>query len=125
MTPKIKFPVITQKTKPVFPQTSACPICGKKNIFEPNSFVVINGGALKIMGKDFLSMDDDLSGFLHVTIHGAHDRGSGKYKEVFHSVDIVSHSQNGQFDLHFCSLDCLQMFFNKIVESLASKLNQD
>jgi hypothetical protein len=114
---KIKFPIINKKSKPFYPTENKCPICGIDRTTLNSEFFVINGGALKIIDKDHSTMNDDMEGFLSLIYHaGEKSRGNGA------SVEIVEYSKNGQFDIYFCSFECLHTFFNRIVEELKRKI---
>jgi len=115
---KIKFPIIKKKGKPFYPTENKCPICGFNRTTLITEFIVLNGGALKIIDKDHSIMSDDMEGFLSLTYHGGELGGDA-------SVEIVEYSQNGQFDIYFCSFECLQTFFNRIVEELKQKMEID
>src|SRR5947209_5902459 len=61
-----------------------------------------------------------LSAFLNVGFHSSHTdcKGNG-------DVEIVDDLCGGQFDLHFCSLDCLQQFFNHLVQTLRVQIGKE
>ncbi len=121
----IKFPVISKQSVSVYPHTNLCPTCGQNKVFEPDSFIFINGGALKRSGQNSLSMCNELSGFLNIIVHGSHNQGIGLYRNIHIDLPIVADATNGQFDIHFCSLECLQTFFNQIIQTLALKLHEN
>ena len=114
---KIKFPIIKKKGKPFYPTENQCPICNADRTTLNSEFFVLNGGALKIIDKDHSIMSEDIEGFLSLVYHaGEKSNGNGA------AVEIVEYSQNGQFDIYFCSLECLQIFFNRIIEELKRKM---
>lgn len=122
---KSVFPIITEHTRPVYPQGNICPICGKNKIYDPNTFIVINGGAMKIVNDDFKELSFDLAGFFSIHFFGAHDNGTGEYAGKYASVDVVKDSGGGQFDIHFCSITCLEAFFARIVHALRDKIEEN
>lgn len=109
----MKFPVITPKTPPYYPSDNRCPICGADRTQLDSTFIVLNGGALKEVDSDMAVPCEGLSGFLSLTYHSHQDHCA--------SVDIVEYSLDGQFELCFCSFECLQMFFAKIVSELKTR----
>jgi endogenous inhibitor of DNA gyrase (YacG/DUF329 family) len=116
---KIKFPIIKKKGTPFYPTENKCPICGTDRTTLNSEFFVLNGGALKIIDKDHSTMSDDMEGFFSLTYHGGEKSG-----ENGTSFDIVEFSRNGQFDIYFCSIECLQIFFNRIVDELKQKMEK-
>lgn len=122
---KMKLPLINETTKPFYPRDNKCPICSTK-IGEPNTFVVLSGGALKKVEEGiYEGLIEDLFGFLDITFHGAHDKGKGKHKDVFISKEIAKHSRLGQFSLYFCSLQCLKKFLNNIIDEMEEELTNN
>jgi hypothetical protein len=113
---KINFPIITKSGKSFYPTENKCPICGADRTKLNSKFFVLNGGALKKINKDYSTMSDDLEGFLSLSYHsGELSRGNST------DIEIVELSQSGQFDIYFCSIECLQIFFNQIVERIKEK----
>ena len=117
----MKLPLISKKTNPFYPRNGKCPICSAK-VSEPNTFLVLNGGALKELGEEFYGMDTDLHGFLDINFHGAHDKGKGKFRERSVSRSIADHAANGQFDIYFCSTVCFRKFINDIIDDMEAEL---
>jgi len=113
---KIKFPIIKKDDRPFYPTEDKCPICGTDRTTLNSEFFVLNGGAMKKIDEDMSMMSDDLEGFLSLNFH-THEPCKKNA-----SVNIVELSRNGQFDIHFCSIECLQEFFNQIVENIKSKI---
>ena len=120
----MKLPVINKTTKPFYPRNNKCPICGTKT-GEPNSFLVVNGGAMMQVEEGLFEMSNDLSGFLDISFHGAHDRGKGQYRDKFVSAEIVKNSKQGQFDLYFCSTVCFRKFITEIIDDMETELNKE
>lgn len=55
--------------------------------------------------------------FMHVGFHGTRS-------DMLDSanIDVVNDRPGGQFDLSFCSLDCLKAWFVQIIDSLQSQI---
>ncbi len=87
---KLKFPIITNKTRPVFPDMEVCPICGT-NRNDVSAVFVMMGGALQRIDKDTLGMSDNLHGFLDLRYHHlAKSTGAGRAY-----INIIDHSDKG------------------------------
>lgn len=99
------LPVI-QDHPPHYPLDRMCPICGER-IRE--RLVYLSGGATADEKVD----KSELRGFMAVGIHAADHRESK-------NLDVVVNSYGGQFDLGFCSVDCLDKFLQSLVERLRS-----
>ncbi|MCZ6873802.1 MAG: hypothetical protein O7G88_09765 [bacterium] len=87
---------------------------------EPHSFAGIGGGAL-LMDDDVDSIN--LAGhkaFLELFFHGAHPEMGEEVGDPDRNrrVQIIKDVEGGQFDLYFCSTDCLRAFFNRCVDEL-------
>lgn len=74
-------------------------------------FVGLSGGAVFPDGDQHL-----LKGFLHVFVHTDSTEMVG-----CKDLSIVEDSSGGQFELAFCSTDCLSAFFKSVVETLEAK----
>jgi len=115
---QLEFPVMNEKT-PYVPVAPMCPVCGLEPIHEPNSMAILNGGAL-LMSEDRQSggMDDRLDGFLSFIWHGAHSGGLGQHRERFATVRVADNCRGGQYEMYFCSTECLRSFLNRCVDAL-------
>jgi len=126
MAKKLKFPQCNKNSVfPIVPKgkKSACPMCGKKGIFEPNSFATINGGALLKEGTS-AHMDDKMEGFLSLGWHGAHTdmKGKGEKPDTWANLDLARDTAYGQFEMYFCSTKCLRAYLNACVDELERKI---
>ena len=84
---------------------------------------ILSAGALLIDRKNNDGgPSDNLDGFLDLTWHGAHDGGEGKDKEIGTSLSIARDVQGGQFDIYFCSTNCLRAFLNHCVDELEKRI---
>jgi len=116
---KINFPIINKKGKPFYPTEKKCPICNTDKSTLNSEFFVLNGGALKVIDNDHSIMSEDMEGFLSLGYHAGEKSG-----EKDAHLQIVECSQNGQFDIYFCSFECLQTFFNQLVVELKGKMGK-
>lgn len=112
------------------PASGRCLFCGKRRVGEPFEFVLLSGGAVAADARaGECAAFAALSGFLSVWWHGAHPViGSTKDRKLEISmknpeakVEIASNVRLGQFDLTFCSTDCLRAFLNHVVDELERK----
>ena len=62
--------------------------------------------------------DDKMDAFLTMTWHGAHDKGTGKYKGRYDVVELARDVRGGQFEIFFCSTRCLRRFLSHAVNEL-------
>jgi hypothetical protein len=101
------------------PTKALCPICEKAKVLEPHTFIVLSGGSC-LMDRENASggPDDSMDGFLHLTWHGAHDDGEGRYRERGAGLVLADRVRGGQFALYVCSPKCLRKLFRDWVAEL-------
>jgi hypothetical protein len=121
----VDFPLI-ENAGAYYPKEAVCPWCKKSKIFEPHSFAVLGGGALLQARDGSAGPSEKMEGFFHLSWHGAHsnDGGEGKDPDIVGTVDIVRNVQGGQFEIYFCSTECLRNFLNYCVDSLEIQLQK-
>ena len=120
--PKTRFPVIRPRQWH-YPTRALCPWCRKRKVFEPHSFAVLGGGACLRQPRSKISGPDTrMEGFLALHWHGAHDGGIGRHRDRYVVVEIVRDSRAGQYDLCFCSPQCLRAFLNTCVDELEARI---
>jgi hypothetical protein len=101
------------------------PTIKNNKVFEPHSFAVLSGGAsLMDRKKEFGGPDERMDGFLALHWHGAHDDGAGDHREIYKIIDIARKIKGGQFDIYFCSTNCLRQYLNYCVDELEKKMNE-
>jgi len=121
---KLKLPVCNELT-PYFPKVARCPQCKKRKVLEPHSMAILNGGAFLMDRKhDCGRMDERLDGFLNLIWHGAHDCGIGEDRDIGALVDVAKNCRGGQFEIYFCSTNCLRTFLNSCVDALESEVQK-
>jgi len=120
---KLNFPILRDDATS-YPKEALCPWCKKQKVLEPHSFAVIGGGALLKSEDDVYGPSNEMEGFLHFSWHGAHDGGQGKDSEATGHTEIVKDVIGGQFDLYFCSTDCLRSFLNACIDDLEQKIKE-
>lgn len=120
----MKFPLI-ENAGAFYPKEAICPWCKKSKVFEPHSFAVIGGGALLQGRGGSAGPSEKMEGFLHLSWHGAHteEGGYGKDPDSGGMVEIVKDVKGGQFDIYFCSTECLRGFLNHCVDNLEEQIN--
>lgn len=71
--------------------------------------------------------DNSMEGFLSLSWHGAHltEGGTGKDPELFVNMDVARDCIGGQFELYFCSTDCLRLFLNQCVDALEQNIREE
>ena len=91
-----------------------CMICSRLFSECRGATFTLTAGAL-LMSRTGKSggMSERLRGFMSLSFHGR----PGEC-EVFTSIEVVDSAPFGQFDLNFCSLRCLRLFFRDIVRLL-------
>jgi hypothetical protein len=118
----MKFP-LANGTHTAHPVKAVCPQCKKKKVLEPHSMAIFAGGSVYTGRKR--GIRDELDGFASITWHGAHDTGIGDDREIYTSTDVARDCQGGQFEIYFCSMDCLRAFFNSWVDALEAKVQKE
>ncbi len=116
---EIPFPVISKNTKMFYPSSRVCPICNTDRHSSNSGFYVLNAGALEEVSQETLMMSDKLKGFLKLAYHPSEDSDENGF-----CIDIVKDSECGQFDIYFCSTNCMRIFFNKIIDTIENKKNK-
>ena len=86
---------------------------------EPGTFSFVAGGALRRLDEDNSEIGDDLLGFLNIGHHSAHSNGESLPSAC---LDLVEESPIGQFELYFCSTNCLRQYFNRCMDQLEEML---
>ena len=67
-------------------------------------------------------MASDTVAFFSLTAHQEMGGSGGKYPNTYAAVEIADKVASGQFDLYFCSTDCLRSFLNYCVDELERKI---
>ena len=98
----------------LYPKENICPICGTDRTKLNGIFFGINGEAMEFESEGNANMTgDNVMGFLNVYYHN-HDNMQG--------FDIVENSDCGQFEFTFCSIECMQLFFDQIINEIKRKI---
>lgn len=133
----MKFPVI-EGTMNNLDGSSICPVCRKNVIYQPER-IVLTAGALSVYkpGSDQQGDDTSKDGSISPEIAVAkwgdvgfwilewHRMKNNKVKgDTAANLDIVKDSKHGQFDLYFCSIQCLRTFFNEIVDEFEKVIDK-
>ena len=103
----MKYPLITgEETSYPKGASGECAFCGGNN---RNGFVGISAGAMQSTTTPGTYVPlDDASGWFSLFDHGITKSGN--------PLQIVNDCDIGQFEIFFCSTECLRGFFNKIVD---------
>lgn len=112
----MKYPIISKKTKSFFPTSDICPICQTNRTQLNSEFFVLNGGALKKINKKTSLSTKKMEGFLSLQYHSGENGQNCGF-----NIDIVDQSKGGQFDIYFCSTNCLRLFLNELVDCIEEK----
>ncbi len=121
----MKFPILKDENVAT-PLNGRCPQCKRRGVGEPNSFAVLEGGAL-LMDRNRRNGGPDarLDGFLNITWHGAHDTGIGVDRDIHEHIDLATDCRDGQFEVYFCSTACLRKFLNSWVDALEARVGRE
>ncbi len=106
-----------------------CYYCEKEK--KDSSMAIFSGGAMKKEANETYSMlDPGDIGFVRLDWHGDHDNideaagAEAEFSNIFVGETIADNCPNGQFELYFCSTQCLRDFLNKSVDSLEEKMKK-
>ncbi|MBI3914762.1 MAG: hypothetical protein HY327_11345 [Chloroflexi bacterium] len=119
--PHLKLPVV-QGNQVFFPKNRVCPWCRKNKIGGAHGMAVLNAGAMRKVGKERYEMANDTAAFFTLTWHGDHSDASKEH--AFATIDVADMVESGQFDLYFCSTDCLRGFLNYCVDELEQRVKK-
>ncbi len=110
--PSVKFPVVKGK-RVVFPKDHLCPWCRKRKLGKPPGMAILNAGALRPTAPECYTMADTDAAFMTLVWHS---NDPANYDDTsIHIADLVN---TGQFELYFCSTECLRAFLNYCVDEL-------
>jgi hypothetical protein len=119
---KMAFPVVAG-TRFQAPTDGLCPLCHKRRVGEPHSFVAFSGGAVlkdPLLGSAGPSRL--MSAHLELVWHGAHDEGLGPNAGVDAVSQLASKVRGGLFSVLFCSTRCLRSFLSSWVADLEGEI---
>lgn len=118
----MKFPTIKGDSDPHF-EKRECRVCGETGLNEPNSFAILEAGAMQQRGNTAVPSFDHVA-WLSMGWHGAHSDlgGVGKRPDSGGYVKVVDDAPSGQFAIYFCSTDCLRAFLNECVDALEKEI---
>lgn len=106
-----------------FPRRALCPVCKRRKVLEPHTMVLLSGGAcLQVKGSSLAGPDKQMTAFLDIVSHTAHDSGSGRRDKGDGWVRIAEDVHGGQFDIAFCSPRCLRQFLGSCVDQLERQM---
>ncbi|MCI0478889.1 MAG: hypothetical protein L0Y55_21815 [Anaerolineales bacterium] len=108
----IKFPVV-KGNQVVFPKDDLCPWCRKRQLTDPPGAAILNAGAMRLTKPECYEVAHDDAAFMALIWHS---NDPANYDDA--SVEIAELVDTGQFDLEFCSTDCLRAFLNYCVDEL-------
>lgn len=117
---RINLPLLAGTDRPVFPTDGNCPECGK-SLITSGGVASLTGGALLVDDATGDSVDTSkLEAFFAIGFHG-------NDVQVRDSVNaqVVDDLQSGQFAVCFCSLACLRLWFNQVVDQLQDDLDRN
>lgn len=128
---KFPIPIDNKKFSPDPKKSKRCPVCKKGNVFHPKSHASISGGALLLgprekMGVRTVKKTRALKGYLWFDFFrdrkevAASDEMFESYISVPLAVDVVG----GQFELFFCSINCMRVFVNSRLDELETKVKE-
>lgn len=104
-----KLPLLAGSDRPFWPASDVCPVCRCRM---REGVAYISGGADLRDARNRNSVRTPrLKAFLAIGFHGKEVDVSDSFNAA-----IVSELAGGQFDLQFCSLDCLLTAIAQIVE---------
>lgn len=84
----------------------------------PEESAILAGGAMRSLGPNRAEMFDesDAVGFLSLLWHD--DKTAGAY------LPLVDDARSGQFEVYFCSTDCLRAFLSVCVDELEAEVKR-
>ena len=119
------LPVVRGK-RSSFPTRALCPVCKRRKVLEPHAMVLLSGGAcLRVKGSSSAGPDEQMTAFLDISSHTAHDSGIGRRDKGDGWVRIAEDVRGGQFDRAFCSPHCLRQFLGSCVDELEGQMAVD
>lgn len=115
---KIEIPLLTNEDGHTFPMDGDCPACGVPFKIT-GGFAYMSGGALLIDNvSDDSCRTSKMEAFFGIGFHGNDvDVRDSVHAQIVH--DLLS----DQFDICFCSLQCLKDWLNQLLDTLQSELD--
>lgn len=114
----MKFPVLYENG--TWPSTHRCPQCDKLALLSPHPMAILAGGALRVTDPDTKAavVATDCIGLLSLFWHGGGGRPNAQ-------LPIVEYAPLGQYELRFCSTQCLKGFLCAAVDALEKAIPRD
>jgi hypothetical protein len=119
---RIEIPLLTNEDGTSFPKDGKCPLCGTA-FKDARGVAYISGGALVIDKASGDSIDPSTMGLLKLEAFlgiGFHS-GDAEVRDSVHA-DIVDDLLSDQFEISFCSFQCLKSWLNQLLDGLQSEL---
>ena len=109
-----EFPLLSNDDRGFF-EDGKCPICRTDLKTSGRGLFYIRGGAMLFdeSGQNSI-LTDRLRAFLAFGYHGIDDRSLSDRPDT----EIVKNLTMGQFDLNFCSMECLRRFLDEVLAAL-------
>lgn len=86
---------------------------------------ILSGGGLFLDRRTKVAGPDPrMQGYLALGWHGAHDGGIGGHRDKGVMLHLVEDCDTGQFDMYFCSTNCLRAFLNACVDKLEIEIDR-
>ncbi len=113
---KFNFPLLRDRDIPYLPiRDGGCLVCCKT--LAGGAAYLSAGSVSEILDKPENTGESTSLAFFQIHYHSNASDVSGSAV-----VDVVDNLHGGQFDLTFCSTQCLRKFFQILVDELESKL---
>lgn len=95
--------------------STCCPNCGRAFV---SGFAYLSGGALLLSPDNETSNETErLKAFLNIGFHGK----DGDMRDST-GATLVDDVIGGQFDLNWCSIACMRLWFNRLMDEMENRL---
>lgn len=104
------------------PLAERCLVCGT-DLGASRLSIVLTAGALWKVNSSTAVPDDRMLGFLSLSYHRVLSL-KGENNDVFVGLTVVEDAIGGQFDLGFCSILCVRLFFGQLLDRFEQAIDK-
>ena len=108
-----------------WPTRPICPVCRRRKVFEPHSFVMLSAWALPPDRRKHKARRVDLDDItVELYYHGAHDTGIGDRRDITVWSPIADRVHDAEVQFYFCSPKCVKTFLSRWVDAFEQKIQK-
>ena len=122
----MKYPILdSESERETYPFTGQCPVCGI--FFNESGFSFFSAGALLYdhKGNMVIRKIIQMKSYFHIGFHGSENfTTKNNCNESYFSLPIVDFLNKGEFEFNFCSIECMRIWFNTILDDFQRQFKE-